>query len=241
MPLDFGFVSDFEMRISNWLLTMAHKPKPKQEEEAGESAPLWMISFADMMSLLMAFFVMLSTFSSFGPSEAERLQKVASATLAANPGGWHKQRSKSAVGNQTLAAGQLGKGSEKPTLQETQGKGMMKETQAGDFRTRKVFLIESKTVFWGAGTTLSPGGRDFLDTLASFVAKMPDRIVISESGPGPDGDQGFLRAADALNYLTGKGIAKDRCSIAAKGMSPDRRFQTQRMFEIVLLSASVYQ
>lgn len=37
-----------------------HKPAPVQEEK-GESAPLWIISFADMISLLMAFFVMLMT------------------------------------------------------------------------------------------------------------------------------------------------------------------------------------
>jgi outer membrane protein OmpA-like peptidoglycan-associated protein len=37
-----------------------HKPAPVLEEK-GESAPLWIISFADMISLLMAFFVMLLT------------------------------------------------------------------------------------------------------------------------------------------------------------------------------------
>ena len=37
--------------------------KPPPPEEKGECAPLWIISFADMISLLMAFFVMLLTMS----------------------------------------------------------------------------------------------------------------------------------------------------------------------------------
>jgi len=221
---------------------MAHKPKPPQEEDSGEGAPLWIISFADMMSLLMAFFVMLSTFSGFGPNEAERLQKTVKAALAPNYyGGWHTQYPRAAAGAQAAAAGQLEKGSERPTLEETQGKGLLRETPADDFRSRKIFLVQSKTVFWGDGTTLSPSGRDFLDTLASFISKMPDRIVICEAGPGPDSRQGLIRAARVLNYLTGKGISKDRCSLAVRGMSPDQSFQTQRMLEVALLGASVYQ
>jgi outer membrane protein OmpA-like peptidoglycan-associated protein len=222
---------------------MAHKkPKPPQEEESGEGAPLWIISFADMMSLLMAFFVMLSTFSGFGPAEAEKLQRTAKAVLAPNfYGGWYTPYPRMAMGAQTPAAGQLEKGSEKPTLEEIQGKGLLRETPAGDFRSRKIFLIESKSVFWGAGTALSPGGRDFLDTLASFVSKVPDRIVLCEDGPGQDDQQGLVRAAWILDYLTSKGISKDRCSIAARGMSPDGSFQTERMLEIALLSASVYR
>lgn len=218
-----------------------HKPK-QEEEEGGEGAPLWIISFADMMSLLMAFFVMLSTFSGFGPAEAEKLQRTVKAVLAPNfYGGWYTPYPRTAVGAQAVAAGQLEKGSEKPTLEEIQGKGLLKETPAGEFRSRKIFLIESKNVFWGAGTTLSPGGRDFLDTLASFVSKVPDRLVICEDGPGPDSRQGLIRAAWVLNYLASKGISKDRCSIAVRGMSPDRSSRAQRMLEVALLGASVYR
>ncbi len=239
----------------------------KQEEEGGEGAPLWIISFADMMSLLMAFFVMLSTFSGFGPSEAEKLQRAVRATLAPNYGGWRPHYSRTAVGFQAPAAGQLNKGSEKPTLQDTQGQGLMKEAQASEFRKRKVFLVESKTLFWGAGTALSPAGCDFLDTLASFAMQVPGRIVISENGPvdqriedrgqttedggqkrapssvvrPPSSDVGLLRATTVLRYLTTRGIPKDRCSVGVRGMSPEQSFEKERMLEIVLLDASVYQ
>ncbi len=246
---------------------MAHKPRPKMEEESGEGAPLWIISFADMMSLLMAFFVMLSTFSGFGPEPRRKLEKTVKATLRAQYGGWQMHRSRTAMGSQPPAAGQLEKGSEKPTLQDTQGKGLMKETQAGDFRQRKIFLIESAKVFWGTGVTLSSSGRDFLDTLASFASKLPDRLVISESGPGdrrtedrgqktengapgagpssalrpPSSDLGLVRAIGVLNYLTRKGVSKDRCSIAPQGMSPDHSADTQRMLEIALLNRGAYE
>src|SRR5512134_2566710 len=42
-------------------MVMGHKKAAPPQEEKGETAPLWIISFADMISLLMAFFVMLLT------------------------------------------------------------------------------------------------------------------------------------------------------------------------------------
>ena len=222
---------------------MAHgKPKPKQEEQSGEGAPLWIISFADMMSLLMAFFVMLSTFSSFGPAEAEKLQKAMMAALSPNfLGGWNPFSPRPAAGPQAVAAGQQDKGSDKPTLEETQGKGLLAETKSEDFRTRKVFLIESRKVFWGAGATLSRDGRDFLDALAAFAAKMPGRIVIAESGPGSEPEIGVSRALRTLTYLAARGVAKDRCCIGAKGTLPDQDAGTERTLEIAILDESIYK
>lgn len=39
---------------------MAHKKKAPEHEEQGESAPMWIVSFADLVTLLMSFFVILA-------------------------------------------------------------------------------------------------------------------------------------------------------------------------------------
>jgi len=220
---------------------MARKQK-QQEEESGEGAPLWIISFADMISLLMAFFVMLSTFSGFGDDEKAKLGRAAKVALSANYyGGWYRNPSLSSMGRQMPAAGQSEKGSEKPTLEESQGTGLLAETEPADFGNRKIFLIESQKVFWAAGTTLSRNGCDFLDTFASLINTLPDRIAVSENGPGSDGELGIYRAIAVINYLNSKGVSKDRFSIGARGMLPDENSNTERMLEIALLDESTYK
>jgi flagellar motor protein MotB len=216
--------------------------KRKQEEESGEGAPLWIISFADMISLLMAFFVMLSTFSGFGPGEKTKLRRVAKSALAPNfYGGWYKYPPRGAMGPEAAATGQAEKGSEKPTLEGSQGTGMLAETEPEDFRTRKVFLLESKKVFWATGTTLSRDGCDFLNILASFINSVPSRIVISENGPGENSELGILRAIVVVKYLSSKGVSKNRFSIGAKGMLPEEKFKAERMLEITLLDEGTYK
>ena len=229
---------------------MEHKAKkPVQEEESVEGAPLWIISFADMMSLLMAFFVMLSTFSSFGPAEMAKLHKVVQTTLMPDfYAGWHRSLPRGALGPQSLAAGQFAKGSEKPTLEETYQSKLLAETEPEDFRTRKVFVIESKSVFWASGLTLSAGGRDYLDTLAAFAAKVPGRIVISESGPdsagaaaAQDPELGLRRAIIVMKYLADQGVPRERCCVGAAGMRPEENATGERLLEIALLEEGAYR
>ena len=214
---------------------MAGKPKP-QEEESGEGAPLWIISFADMISLLMAFFVMLTTFSGFGPKESAKLKKVISATLSPNfYGGWFKNPASSAVGHQMAATGQNNRGSEKPTLEEAAGRGSLIQSATKDFRSQKVFMIESEKAFWGSGTTLSSQGREFLDCLALLLAKIPGRLAVSEVGPGNNSDLGILRAITAVEYLGSQHIPKNRCCIGTRATLPETNLKTTRTLEITLL------
>jgi hypothetical protein len=190
----------------------------------------------------MAFFVMLSTFSNFGPGEVVKMRKVGSAVLAPNfYGGWYRNLMRAGMGPQMVADGQYEKGSEKPTLEEGVGKGLLAQSESKDFKNRKIFLIESKKVFWGRGATLSLEGRDFLNILASYVNKLPDRIVVSENGPGSNSGLGISRAVGVVEYLNVKGVSKDRCGVGTKGMLPGQNFQSERMLEIGLLDEGTYK
>jgi hypothetical protein len=134
-----------------------------------------------------------------------------------------------------VAAGQAEKGSEKPTLEEAAGSGSLAETSTKDFRSQKVFSIESEKAFWGSGTALSAEGREFLNCLSMLLGRIPGRIAVSEFGPGNNPDTGILRAIAAVEYLAGKGVPKSRCSISTRSTLPETNLRTTRTLEITLL------
>jgi len=211
---------------------MAEKGKPP-EEEGGEGAPLWIISFADMISLLMAFFVMLTTFSSFGPRESEKIRTVARLVLMPNYG-WHKQLPQSALQPTLVAAGDGQTGSERPTLENTPNGKSMKETHTPDYKRAKVFVIESSKMFWGQGQTISAEGGHLLDTMAAFFNKMPGQIVICERGPVDNAELSITRSVAVICRLANKGISKDRFNISAKTMIEGGNAPKEQQLEIVL-------
>lgn len=195
---------------------MAEKGKP-QEEESGEGAPIWIISFADMISLLMAFFVMLTTFSSFGPRESEKIRTIARLTVTPNYG-WHRQIPQSALRPTLVAAGDGSRGSEKPTLESADNGKSMKESNSSDYKNAKIFVAESSSMFLAKGQAISPQGRGTLDKLAAYLGKVPGQIVIFEKGPAEDTDLSVARAVSVVRYLQERGIPKERCNISASTM-----------------------
>jgi flagellar motor protein MotB len=219
---------------------MAGKPKP-QEEEGGESAPLWIISFADMISLLMAFFVMLSTFSSFGPKESEKVRAVARLIVTPNYG-WHSRTPQSAVAPTLMSAGDGATGSERPTLETKSNNKGMKEGHSPDFKTARVFTAESSAMFLGQGQTLSPKGQEVLESLALYLQKIPGQIVIYVKGadgrgasqPGESEELSIARSVMVLNYLENKGIPKERCTVSSESMLEGQTIGGNGRLEIVL-------
>lgn len=233
---------------------MGQKKKRFQSDEA-LGAPEWMVTFSDCMTLLLTFFVLLLSFSSFDVNEFYKLRIIfAKALPSVNP---TVQRDRDAIVSniqiQKLPI-ELDKGSEKPTLVPGSESFEKPEAKTDNFRERKVFLISSKRIFWGKGVIISSQGRRILAEMAAYLKRMPERIVVSE---GPEeqsetGDQfGLPRAWAVIEFLTTKSrMDKNRFSISVQSTLADAKPQqdelnsnkdeTERNLEIVLLERSIY-
>jgi len=227
------------------------RKQPKPEQEAG--APEWMVTFSDCMTLLLTFFVLLLSFSSFDDKGFHRLKtaflkEFSSVNLV--------KRDESAFIAPKLIHYStdlnLNEGSEKPTLTKGTEDKLKKETEPTNFRDHKVFLVPSEMIFWGNGKVISFQGRKALSDMASFLKEVPgDKVVVSENGQGDKKDSellGLQRAWTVIEYFTTKqGLDKEQFSIAAgtlqknyeNGLQDNSQAKAARMLEIVLLERSI--
>ena len=233
---------------------MTGRAKKQVESDENPGAPEWMVTFSDCMTLLLTFFVLLLSFSSFDDRSFRRLQVIY--TTGLNRITPIRQSDKDALLNlpPVKRVAELDKGSEKATLAQGATDGLLKESRPVNFNDGIAFLISSKKVFWGKGTAFSPDGRDVMDTMASFLRRVPSRIVISENGPADDQDSAYFglpRAWVVMEYLTTRqNLGRERFSISTAstlaqegfaGGEPDSaRPAPERTVEIVLLERSVY-
>jgi len=226
----------------------------QSQPEEGPSAPLWMVTFSDCMNLLLTFFVLLVTFSSF---DTEVLTNLGAVFRKIFPSIIDVQKEMpedaSLPTSLIIPVEAHEKGSEKPTLTRGPEDNLKEETQPTEFHNRKVFLVPSKGIFLGRGTTISPAGKNILATMASFLREVPSRIVISETGLDNEDDEqlGLRRAWAVVEYLTAKqGLDKKWFSISAasflpkegieNGQADDTKSESERTLEIVLLERSIY-
>ena len=231
------------------------REKKQAETDDTPGAPEWMVTFSDCMTLLLTFFVLLLSFSSFEDDRlflhlkiiySKALSSIIPVTLIDRDAFLYLPPI------QYLA--ELDEGSEISTSEQGSKAGLMKEMRPVDLQTGIALLISSKKVFWAKGTALSPEGRRIMDTMALFLRESPSRIVISENGPVNNraGENfGLPRAWAVMNYLTTKqNLDRERFSLSAEdtlakgGFSSARqgkRFpESDRVVQILLLQRSIY-
>ncbi|MDD5135143.1 MAG: flagellar motor protein MotB [Phycisphaerae bacterium] len=217
---------------------------PKYQEEPSPGVPEWMLTFSDCMTLLLTFFVLMISFSSF--DEVDVFRKLRKIFSGQSPSiDISVKQTKDALLNPPVIheEQQIDKGSEKPTLANEEKEGLKKET-IGNFHDKKVFIADSAGIFWGNGEVLSEKGRAIMSILADFIKRVPNNIVICEKPVQDNGKQldiGQQRAWSIIDYLCEKhGISYDRFMISSCGtidnISSGRK--NDRMIEIVLLERS---
>jgi hypothetical protein len=221
---------------------MAREKAKQEEESGGEGAPLWMISFADMMSLLMAFFLMLTTFSSFGPKEEAQLRSAVMVALAPfgdlmGHGVFESSGDDMSRGANPGGDSEGAQSSDKQAFDRS--KGMLRPTNAPDFRTHKVFTAESRDMFWSSGVSLSTHGRAFLDAIAAYAARLHGPLVVGESGAAPD-SLGTQRAIATAHYLIGLGVPEETINISAGTLQPPTD-DDGRKLQVTFLAGAIRQ
>ena len=234
------------------------RAKKQVEADVPDGAPEWMVTFSDCMTLLLTFFVLLLSFSSFDEQEIMELMKVLSKEF--NVSNKTDKEKKAFTASSVIQQEENYKsGSEKPTLIKGEESSTLAESKPDNFQDRKVFTIPSGNIFWGKGQVISHKGNEVLSEMASFLKKKPNRIVISENEAGifseGGNDLGLSRAWAVTDYLINKcnldgkliSISAGSTTIGGQDTGVDKKVKDvdaetvlDRNIEIVFLERSIY-
>lgn len=219
-----------------------NKNNIEQEESGG--APEWMVTFSDCMTLLLTFFVLLLSFSSFDATAKDNVQKAF---------GLGRPNSAGQSGNGTRALSvikrpskieDIEKGSKTPTDSKNAEGNIAKKRRLTEYEIQKVFSIVSSKLFLGNRNVINPVNKDLLDKMAYFLNANPSRVVICEfdpDAPGKSDETSTGRAWTIMNYFINYGLEADRFSITGSSMlGPDKR-PKERQVVITLLEEDVYE
>ncbi len=190
------------------------------EEGGGHSVGLWYVSFSDMITLLLSFFVMLATFSSYSKEGINRFAG-ACAYIAAYSFIGVGRPDRGVLPTERFYE-KAKEGSEKPTDLASREPApprpsrWMPDTDA--YQKRRELRLASREMFFGRGTALTPLGVQKLELVADFLKRMPCRLTVRETGVEGDAARERVslgRCWSVVNYLTTHGgVPAETVSIA---------------------------
>jgi len=223
------------------------RARTKQDDEGPEGPAAWIVTFSDCMTLLLCFFVLLVTFSSFEPVELSKLlgsfryntfesifpgQKTPLESMVLPQHGFNVTK----------------EGSERPTdfpPQLVKNPKLHRPVVNLDaYKDLKVFNLKSEKLFWAKGSRLTDEGRGHLQDVAAFIRLVPCQVIIGECGPladlSTDRRAGTERAWSIREFFTEtEGLEGDRFHITARPTLTGAP-AGGRMVEIAMLGRKIY-
>lgn len=225
--------------------------RQRKAPEAGNSAldvPSWMLTFSDCMTLLLTFFVLLLSFSSFDESTLRQLEGAFSNKPSFSIRDDPQKIDDSMIKQETNPIDRTDDGAEIRTEMELnevinpQKPDPIMDIDAYD--QKRTFSIPAGQLFLGQGVALTAEGQAHLSQIARFVHAVPCKIVIGELAPSSDllrkaggSDQGLLRSWVIMQFLTQQqGVDPNRFCLAATQPLPEDYFQDQALLQVSLLA-----
>ncbi|MBI1353498.1 MAG: OmpA family protein [Acidobacteria bacterium] len=206
----------------------------EEPDDPPAGAPEWMVTFADLMSLLLTFFVLLLSFSN---TEVVKFQQMMGSVRDALGLKSELDLSDSPAGhdmmpfeNPQAGEGQndaVGPGQTDPTPQEVReklqeilkdadlsSKGVALETDDG-----VVMQLSGDLLFNSGAATINPEARDLLEKLAEYTLSVDysmdivgytDNVPIATAVYPSNWELSAARAGQAVRYMTERGVAPER-------------------------------
>lgn len=209
---------------------------PVEEDDAPPGVPEWVVTYGDMMSLLLTFFIMLVSLSemkqdadiramldsireSFGPT-AQVISGVPGSSLMKTSMFKHKHSS-----------GMRSEGGVKKASREGEGPSGA-EKSVRRLNHGMVVTLGGPTMFERFSAELSPDLKESIEILTDVIRDRPNKIVIrGHASPEPlpkdaeFADQfelSFARATAVAEYLISLGIERERMIVSAAGDTEPR-------------------
>ena len=217
------------------------------KRQSGDDGPGsdWMVTFSDCMTLLLTFFVMLLSFSSFDPRDLtnvlEGFEQASRASLFDNT----RPPRESYLPDDESVVDRTEVGSEMPThdrLSATQSPRPPEDPLSSDaYRDRRVLGIPSDLLFWGRGAALKQDASLVLGEVARFLRVMDCRVTIREiGGPGLAPETSLRRAVAVMRYFTdNEDLPAERFVVSTAGPGTDRTPE-EAVVRIDMLNREVY-
>jgi chemotaxis protein MotB len=216
------------------------REKKTIEEDIPDGAPEWMVTFSDCMTLLLTFFVLLLSFTSYGDHELPFAGTTLTKSMPSIGDESAVDKDSMKQSAQVKEIEKVSKGSETRPNEEDAVTKFLKIKRPIDYKSLKVFSVASERFFWGDGVAISKDGRTILDALSKFLKRVPSRIVVSENGSDGNNELALSRSLAVLEYMVRQGLNRDNFSITSSGMMLDRQ-RDHRMLDITLLDPGVYE
>jgi chemotaxis protein MotB len=203
---------------------MARRRKRPPEKKGGDA---WIMTYADMMSLLLTFFVLIVSFSSIQETKFEQ------AALSLNDAFGVMQKPPSVIEMREDVVKPLTQSSQEDLLYEVQQMeqsllemGMDQEVDIQVTDQGIAFRIEAPFLFDSGRANLKPATQSVLNTLAEFINKVPyplkieghtDSIPISNQQFPSNWELSATRSVAVARYFQNQGVRPQRMEAVGYG------------------------